>query len=142
MLAESLEALKQEVMSRFDARVVAGPGSGSPTAGTTLRSRLSELLDDLAAAVRRGHVEPARFPSGEEAVALQRDCPRSRPGHDAQRHVEGLMSEYRSLGDCIHDLIEQHELDVSSHELRILSDWLNTRACAPALARTRGCTSS
>jgi PAS domain S-box-containing protein len=50
------------------------------------------------------------------------------------------VREYRLLGDCIHELIEEGTVEASLRELRVLSDWLTARAAAPALARAEEAT--
>jgi len=125
MLAESLEAMRQVVERQVVARLTADRGAA--TSNGAPRSSLSELIDDLCAALRRGRVEPAPLPSGEQAVALRRDDPQ--PGL-----VQTLARECGLLGDCIHDLIEQHEVEASLRDMRVLSAWLRARTCAPALA--------
>jgi len=135
MLAESLEAMREHVLHRFAAAMGATSSSaGAPQ--SDLRSVLPELLDDLTASLRRGCVEPAQLPFGEHAAAwrcAQRHWP---PGFDA----DAVVREYRLLGDCIHDLIEERKVEASLREMRILSDWLTARASTPALARAEEAT--
>lgn len=130
MLAESLEAMRPLVEEQLAAR--AGASGRAPV------SRPSELLDDLVAALRRGRVERAPVPSGEEAAACLRDAQRARPGEDPRRQVEALMNAYGLVGECIHDLVERQVLQASPRELRLLAEWLCDRTCAPALALAAG----
>jgi PAS domain S-box-containing protein len=132
MLAESLEAMREDVLHRFTAAIVASSGPAGATK-SDLRPVLPELLEDLNASLRRGCVEPARVSFGEHAVVRQCAERRSPTGLDAH----AIVREYRLLGDCIHALIEESKAEVSLREMRILSDWLTARASAPALARAR-----
>ncbi len=131
MLAESLEELRHEVVRDFESRC-ARRGGHSRRRADALGALAPELLPDVSATLRRGHVPAA--PAGEEAVApLRADA-----GREGQEPVEASTDEYGLLADCIHDLIERHGLEVPSQELRLLSRWLVARSSAPALARAAG----
>jgi PAS domain S-box-containing protein len=107
MLAASLEAMREQVARLYEARLAGAGLSGAcePDPGDIV-----ELLDHLCAALRRGDVEPPRTHDPEIAV----------------REL-GLLSA------CIHDVIEQHGLDVSAREMRVLSDWLLAAATRHAI---------
>jgi PAS domain S-box-containing protein len=130
MLAESLERLGHEVVRQFELRC-ADLGFGSQQQAGRPTPLASKLLHDVGMTLRRGHVQPAH----SEAAVAPRDQQCPQPRDEAQHHFDASLDEYGLLADCIHDLIERHALDVPSHEMRLLSRWLITRACAPALAR-------
>jgi PAS domain S-box-containing protein len=131
MLAESLETMREHVVHRFNAGIGAGSASDGDSRGA-VRDVLPRLLDDLSASLRRGRVEPAPLPFDESAPPTQCMLTRLPSGFDPAAAV----GEYRLLGECIYAVIEERNVDVSLHELRILSDWLTARASAPVLARS------
>lgn len=127
MLAASVEAMRDEVARLFESRVAAsGPSSGR---APELDGTVAALLDDLCAALRRGRVETVELPADARA-SPQGEPPRS-------RGPELGLRELRLLAACIHDLIEQHALEVTPREMHILSDWLLTAAARHATENAR-----
>jgi PAS domain S-box-containing protein len=129
MLAQSLEAMREDVVRRFATAVATSAGAGAPH--SALRGVLPQVLDDLCASLRRGRVGSIPPPVGDDATTPQgsewRWPPRFAPA--------AVVREYGVLGDCIYDLIEERSLEVSSREMRTLSAWLLDRASVPVLAR-------
>jgi PAS domain S-box-containing protein len=133
MLAESLEAMREHLVQRLAEASAASSGPSS-AAQTDLCAAIREMLEDLGASVRRGRVEPAQLASGGHAAP--KCVAHWQPGLD----VGAAFRDYLRLGDCIYDLLEEGTVVASPHELRVLSDWLTTRASAPALARAEEAT--
>src|SRR5918996_3743184 len=118
MLGDFLGAKREQVVERFATRFGAGFGHGDARQ-SELRDVIPELLDELIESLRRECVHPSSLTLSARPFAPE---------------CSGALREYRLLGDCIYDLIEEGSVQVSLREMRILCGWLTARASASVLA--------
>src|SRR6187401_1668505 len=82
----------------------------------TLNDHIPDLLAELSTALRAGSNETI-------AAALRDDSP---PAHGLQRgkdafDIEEVVAEYNILRGCIHDLAEEHGLNMQGRPFRVLN---------------------
>ncbi len=114
-LAQLIENKRDALLSTWRAQVRELPSAQNLDA-PTLNDHIPDLLMELATALRAG-------PGETIADALLDDSP---PAHGLQRvkdafDIEEVVAEYNILRGCIHDLAEQHGLNMQGSPFRVLN---------------------
>jgi hypothetical protein len=116
VIATFLERTRRSVATQFAARAAFARTSAVPVAG--LGGRLTHLLDELTASLRRGTVVHERIAWSADWQALH-GARHEPPGFD----LEASMRELAVLRECILDLIHIHEVDATARELDVIAKW-------------------
>ena len=114
-LAQLIDTQRDALLATWRAQVRELPSARELDA-PTLNDHIPDLLAELATALRAG--------SGETIAEALLDA--SPPAHGLQRvkdafDIEEVVAEYNILRGCIHDLAEQHGLNMQGRPFRVLN---------------------
>jgi signal transduction histidine kinase len=114
-LAHLIDDQREALLATWRAQVRELPSARDLDA-PTLNDHIPDLLTELATALRAG--------SGETIAHALLDA--SPPAHGLQRvkdafDIEEVVAEYNILRGCIHDLAEQHGLNMQGKPFRVLN---------------------